>query len=579
MDIKRRFNSLAKFGLAVTLIVTLLVPATANAFTAYGSGTSGNPYRIATCAQLQEIDNNLSGYYTLVSNVDCTGITFTPIGSATPFSGTLDGLNHTISNLIINNAGGLFANTLGATIKNISIDSGTISGTGNTGSFVGFSRHSTLDNVHSSMTVATFTNSAYVGGLVGGSMEATVISRSSYSGTISGGVYIGGLVGYQGSLTPTADVLSDSYFDGTLNVGNGSAFIGGVMGILYSGTVRNTYSSGTINMTGTITYAGGLIGISYKGATNNSFSASLIHGTGTNVGATFGLFYGAAHTFSSTRSNNYFDQYRSNDNNTNSLSCASLDDGSGDCTAVNTSNASPNYFKNNQSSAPFSTWDFGTIWQTTSGYPTLRSLANFATQLTPNNGDANGDGVQDSYQANIASVQGSNSVWSTVTVPQASGCTIDSLASNSATTADKSYAPQVNLNNFSIYCPSAGSTVTVTLIYDKQYNTNSSVLRFYNPTTKAYSTISGATFGTKTIGGVVKTTATYNITDGGTYDEDGTANGIIIDPVGFAAAVAAPNTGFGSRQDGSSQLLPVELVVVSAGLFGISVILRKLQQK
>ncbi|NDC31833.1 MAG: hypothetical protein EBZ58_13075 [Bacteroidetes bacterium] len=89
-------------------------------------------------------------------------------------------------------------------------------------------------------------------------------------------------------------------------------------------------------------------------------------------------------------------------------------------------------------------------------------------------------------------------------------------------------------------------TVTVTIIYDKQYS--SPMLRYYNPITGAYSMVNGATYGTKTIGGITKTTVTYDLTDGGSLDSDGLANGIIKDPVLLVLAPNAPVTGFGIYQ-------------------------------
>lgn len=96
---------------------------------------------------------------------------------------------------------------------------------------------------------------------------------------------------------------------------------------------------------------------------------------------------------------------------------------------------------------------------------------------------------------------------------------------------------------FDAYCPTPGATVPVTIIYDKLYDTSKSVLRHYNVATSTYSPVPGAVFGTRTVGGSVRTIVTYNITDGGALDTDGVANGIIKDPVGFAVAPTVPTTG------------------------------------
>lgn len=550
LKIIRSFMAIAIVGLLISFTFN---PALASAFSAYGSGTPSSPYRVATCSQLQEMDTNLAGHYKLVANIDCTGIAFTSVGTmspSAPFTGSLNGDNHTISNLNISDSG-LFGQTSGASISNITIASGTVTGNGSIGSFVGFSVNSTLSNLHSSMTI-TLTNpamAAYIGGLVGASTEATTIEGSSYSGTMAGGAYVGGLVGYMGnSSTPTAEVLSNSYFDGTLNLAG--VYAGGAVGILYSGTIRNVYSAGTINIVGTSSYVGGLVGISYTGATNNNFAATYINGTATYVGAVFGNFYVTTNSWNSTRSNNYYDRYRSNADDNYSLNCAGLEEGSGNCTAVNSTNTTPQYFKNNTTNAPLNhtSWDFTNTWQVTSDYPTLRSLNNFTDPTVPNNGDANGDATADSFQARVASVQNSSGEWSTVEVPSSGGCTIEDPQAIDAKSIkiDNGFTQQLStMTSFDIYCPGAGLTVPVTIIYDKQYDTSKSVLRHFNTTTNTYSTVPGATFSTRLVGGEIKTIVTYNIIDGGSLDTDGVSNGIIKDPVGISITPGVPNTGIG----------------------------------
>jgi hypothetical protein len=57
----------------------------------------GGPGAIAvsTCAELQAISSGLASFYYLTSEIDCTGVSFTPIGTlATPFEGVLDGNGH-----------------------------------------------------------------------------------------------------------------------------------------------------------------------------------------------------------------------------------------------------------------------------------------------------------------------------------------------------------------------------------------------------------------------------------------------------------------------------------------------------
>ncbi|MEI6088622.1 MAG: choice-of-anchor U domain-containing protein [Bacteroidota bacterium] len=508
------------------MLFYVLTPLKVFAYSGYGLGTQQNPYRISSCAQLQEINNNLSGYYILVSNIDCTGYNFTHLAASAAFSGTLDGQNHTIKNLVIDSFG-LFYQTDGATIKNINISGGSTSSSGYGGSFVARATDTILTNLHSSMTVNGVYS--YNGGIVGYMYGTSSVTASSFSGYVSGSAYSGGIVG---AMSNSNNSVNDSFTTGTLHP-NG-AYTGLIVGGFFAGTISRVYTSGTID-NGVTTMTGGIIGDS-QALLSNSFSAAQFTGTTADSGAV------TAYNVSGTYTNVYYDKFL-----TNTAKMCNV--GTCNGTAVNVGNSSPTFFMNNSTNGPLNTWDFNNVWQTTSSYPTLRNIALFDDQAgIPNNGDANNDGIMDSYQANVLSVQDNKGIWSTVTVPNSSGCTLGDGRSTSAISLseDKGYSAQTNLTGFYVYCPTSGMTVTVTIVYDKQYS--SPMLRYYNPITGAYSMVNGATYGTKTIGGITKTTATYDLTDGGSLDSDGLANGIIKDPVLLVLAPNAPVTGFGIYQ-------------------------------
>ena len=88
------------------LLCSLLVPSV-NVF-----GAQTGQIAISTAAQLQSIQQNLSGHYILANDIDLSGVSFTPIGNeAAPFTGTFDGNGHTIRSLTLTKAGrniGLF---------------------------------------------------------------------------------------------------------------------------------------------------------------------------------------------------------------------------------------------------------------------------------------------------------------------------------------------------------------------------------------------------------------------------------------------------------------------------------------
>ncbi len=135
-----------------------------------GSGTSGDPYQIATLANLIELstttDDWASGkYFIQTAHIDASststlnaGEGFVPIGSSTTqFRGSYNGQNHTITNLYINRSStdniGLFGLTNGATISNIGVVSCNITGNYNVGGLVGFNFSSTISNSYSSSNI------------------------------------------------------------------------------------------------------------------------------------------------------------------------------------------------------------------------------------------------------------------------------------------------------------------------------------------------------------------------------------------------------------------------------------------
>ena len=215
-----------KLGVSATIALffgsILLLPSIALAFSGYGAGTSDNPYRIGSCSQLGEITNDLSGYYVLVSNIDCSSDnSFAPIGGGSPFTGTLDGQGHTIKDLQPSSCG-LFCYLNGSTVENLNLSGGsmTVSSTSNYGSLSSVVEGSTaISNVHSSMDISIPNQQLAVGGLVGYLANNSTLTKSSYTGEIDDDYsygYVGGLVGLIPSGSTTE--VDTSYFAGTINV-------------------------------------------------------------------------------------------------------------------------------------------------------------------------------------------------------------------------------------------------------------------------------------------------------------------------------------------------------------------------
>ena len=171
----------------------------------------------------------------------------------------------------------------------------------------------------------------------------------------------------------------------------------------------------------------------------------------------------------------------------------------------------------------------------------------------PNTGDANNDGEADSEQTSVTSfvnpVTGKySSLESGGDCERNSGVSVKPVSAN--TKADAGYSYPAGMMNFTITCDAPGSSTTVTQYYYGDYDTSRMVLRKYDPATQAYATISDAVVAKTIIGGQPVIRATYQVTDGGTLDQDGVVNGVIVDPAGLAiraaditAPVSAPDTG------------------------------------
>ncbi|MDZ4203114.1 MAG: MBG domain-containing protein [Gallionella sp.] len=200
---------------------------------------------ITNAHQLQLMAMNLTANYTLAVNIDATATNgtstpsgmwgskgFAPIGDdANQFTGTFDGMGHTISNLTITRPSnayiGLFGYVnAGSSIQNVGLVSGSISGWGLVGALVG-ANAGTVSNSYATSNVIG--GAGYnVGGLVGDNIG--LVTNSYATGTVSGLTVVGGLVG------ANAGTVSNSYSTGSVN---GSSYIGGLVG--NGGTVSNSF--------------------------------------------------------------------------------------------------------------------------------------------------------------------------------------------------------------------------------------------------------------------------------------------------------------------------------------------------
>jgi hypothetical protein len=202
---------------------------------------------------------------------------FAPIGtSAAPFTGTLEGLGHTITNLTIDRPTMSEVGLIGksgttAVIRDVGLLGGSVSGAGYVGALVGQSG-GVVSNSYATGSVAG--TSAVVGGLVG--QTSGTVSESYASGSVTGtGNGVGGLVGQNNGS------ISDSYATG--NTVGSNVEVGGLVGQNYLGTVSDSYATGNVKGVNDV---GGLIGynVGSHSAVNTSYAKGAVSGSGSNVG-------------------------------------------------------------------------------------------------------------------------------------------------------------------------------------------------------------------------------------------------------------------------------------------------------
>ena len=212
------------------ILATILAAALGlGAWALTGTGTSTDPFKIATLADLQEFRDSVNAsaqniykgkYVRLDADLDLNNGPWTPIGnsSATPFSCIFDGNGKTISNLYINDS------------------------TMNFAGFIGYTSDATIMGlkIHN----ANLTGNDYVGAIAGSAHATTTVQDCEVSGSIklSGNHYVGGITGSGYAKVTGCKTLGDgaatSYIraaDAEVNAGDGDD-VGGIIGLDEGGT-------------------------------------------------------------------------------------------------------------------------------------------------------------------------------------------------------------------------------------------------------------------------------------------------------------------------------------------------------
>ena len=186
--------------------------------------------------------------------------------------------------------GGVVGQASGCTISNCE-NAGTVKSNIWTGGIVGSNNGGTISNCRNSGIVAsnalrpragiggivgenygvildsynagTVTGGACTGGVVGWNYDGTV-SNCYNTGTVSGSGDVGGVAGYNNSSNTHAATVKSSYNTGTV-INDGSGNVGGVIGVIESGSVSDCYNTGAVKAIGS-GYAGGVAGFNRYGA-------------------------------------------------------------------------------------------------------------------------------------------------------------------------------------------------------------------------------------------------------------------------------------------------------------------------
>ena len=226
---------------------------------------------------------------TLDTDIDLTGKDWTPIGTDydNSYKGTFDGGGHTITGLTFttnDEFAGLFGwlNRTG-TVKNVvmegvQITSNQIYG-GSIGGVVGYS-WGTIENCSVSGSVS---GTVYVGGVVGAQIGGSITGCSS-SATVKGTVDVGGVAGQ----TNSSATLTACYATGnvTIEINPAKNIAGGsLVGMNAGSSLLACYATGNVTSTGSSTgkvHIGGFLGNNYTTVTAGYWKNNHEQGIGYN---------------------------------------------------------------------------------------------------------------------------------------------------------------------------------------------------------------------------------------------------------------------------------------------------------
>ena len=228
------------------VLLVLLLPLLTFSASAYsgGSGTSYDPYIIATPEDLINVRNNTGKYFLQICDIDMSGYSYTPISS---FYGTYDGAGYGIKNLscsVSSSRTGLIGANYG-TVKNVHIE----------GCYV---------------YCSTLTEAVFCGAIAGRNYQDGQVINCSVTGSVQATsmgagteVYVGGVVGLNQGLVQNC--RNSASVTGSSSSAHLDIYAAGVVGNNNTtSTIENCYNEGIVKAVyGRNCLAAGITAINY----------------------------------------------------------------------------------------------------------------------------------------------------------------------------------------------------------------------------------------------------------------------------------------------------------------------------
>ena len=236
---------------------------------------SNGSYTVTSADGLMNIAKLVNGgktdiNITLDKDIDLTGKEWTPIGTgySNKYTGTFDGGGHTIKGLTVTTNDqfvGLFGSIgYAGTVKNVMMEDVQITSNRSSGFAGGVAGYSdgTIENCSVSGSVS---GTVYVGGVVGAQIDGSITGCSS-SATVKGTVDVGGVAGQ----TNSSATLTACYATGNVTIEiapKKNIAGGGLVGMNAGSSLLACYATGNVTSTGSSTgyvHIGGFLGDNYN---------------------------------------------------------------------------------------------------------------------------------------------------------------------------------------------------------------------------------------------------------------------------------------------------------------------------